>query len=70
MKKYARVRRELFRRTNLLSSCSGDACREDFGPLRRRHSIGITETGRSSPGGISVMSHAPGRGQASDQASR
>nr|MBA3782324.1 hypothetical protein [Nocardioides sp.] len=35
VKKYARVRRELFRRTNLLSSCSGDACREDFGPLPR-----------------------------------
>ncbi|WP_426246096.1 sulfatase family protein [Nocardioides sp. LHG3406-4] len=33
--KYGKVRRELFRRTNLLSRCSGDACRVDFGPVPR-----------------------------------
>ena len=35
VKRYGRVRRELFRRANVLSSCSAEACREDFGPLPR-----------------------------------
>ncbi len=35
VRKYSRVRRELFRRTSLLASCSGDSCREEFGPLPR-----------------------------------
>ncbi len=34
-RRYLGVRRELFRRANLLSRCSSEACRVDFGPVPR-----------------------------------
>lgn len=33
--RYRPVRRELFRRANILSRCSGDVCRQDFGAVPR-----------------------------------